>query len=250
MRQTDAQEKPFPRVLSGHPVAVTPPGLVPARQPIEGCYVRLEPLSAADHAEALYQAGHGSKEALRIWDYLAYGPWPDLQSYRQALRQQSASFEPIFFAIRDLESGEVAGQASYLDIQPENGVIEIGHIWFGPTLQRTRAATEALFLMIRHAMDELGYRRMEWRCNALNAGSRKAARRLGFRFEGVFFNHMIFKGKNRDTAWYSILDNEWPVIREVMESWLRPQNFDGNGMALTSLSECMNNRGPDVRSRL
>lgn len=143
--------------------------------------------------------------------------------------------------------GKAVGQASFLDIHAQNGVIEIGHIWFGPELQRTRGATEVLFLMIQHAMDDLGYRRMQWRCNALNAKSRTAARRLGFRFEGIFYNNLIFKGMNRDTAWYSILDDEWPEVREHMETWLAPSNFDENGRAKSSLSQVMQDRKPSTR---
>ena len=158
------------------------------------------------------------------------------------MRSQSASFDTIFYAIRLLDSDRFQGQSSFLDINPQMGVIEIGHIWFGPGLVRTRAATEALYLMIRHAMDDLGYRRMHWRCNSLNEKSRQAARRLGFRFEGVFYNHMIFKGKNRDTAWYSILDDEWPEVREIMENWLDDANFDDDGQARTSLSDKMSQR--------
>ena len=133
------------------------------------------------------------------------------------------------------------------DMQPEQGVIEIGSIWFGMTLRRTRSATESMYLMLCHAMDDLGYRRMQWRCNALNASSRAAARRLGFRFEGIFYNHMIFKGRNRDTAWYSILDDEWTEVREIMERWLAPSNFDQDGTAKTSLTALMQERGPSRR---
>lgn len=180
---------------------------------------------------------------------MAYGPWPDLHSYTAAIKQQSADPNQIFFALRHKATDEVCGQASFLDINPINGVIEIGHIWFGPQLQKTRAATEALYLMIRYAMDELGYRRMQWRCNSLNADSRMAARRLGFRFEGIFYNHMIFKGKKRDTAWYSILDNERPVVRELMETWLAENNFDAEGTARTSLMAMMEHRSPDFRGK-
>jgi len=243
------QQLMFPRSLSGAPVTELPSARVPARTVMKGHYVQLEPLDAAEHAEALYKAGHENSEALAIWDYLAYGPWPDLASYTKEVRRASACFEPVYFAIRSLETGNICGQASYLDIQPENGVIEIGHIWFGLELQKTRAATEALYLMIRHAMDDLGYRRMEWRCNAQNEKSRRAAGRLGFRHEGVFYNHMIFKGKNRDTAWYSILDNEWPTVREVLEGWLSPDNFNERGQARSSLSERMENRGEDAWAR-
>lgn len=202
------------------------------------------------HAEALYHASHDCEKSLRIWDYLTYGPWPGLPSYTEAIKQQSADPHQIFFALRCRESNEICGQTSFLDIQPINGVIEIGNIWFAPQLQQTRAATEALYLMIRYAMDELGYRRMQWRCNALNTKSRSAALRLGFRFEGTFHNHMIFKGKNRDTAWYSILDNEWPIVRELIESWLDAGNFDSEGQALNSLSEIMKHRAGEAWSRV
>ena len=148
----------------------------------------------------------------------------------------------MFYALRPIEGGPAAGQASYLDIHPQNGVIEIGSIWFGSTLRRTRAATEALYLLIRYAMDDLGYRRMQWRCNAENVASRNAARRLGFRFEGIFYRHMIYKGKNRDTAWYSILDEEWPELHAIFEEWLQPANFDAHGTAKVSLSQLMQQR--------
>jgi len=137
--------------------------------------------------------------------------------------------------------------ASYLDIHPLDGVIEIGGIWFGTELQRTRAATEALFLLLSYAMDDLGYRRMQWRCNSLNVKSRNAARRLGFRLEGIFYNHMLSKGRNRDTAWYSILDDEWPEAREIIKAWLSDDNFDPAGNARRSLSELMQKRSRSVR---
>ena len=246
---TEAQnlEQAFPRPLSGSAVPTPPPSLVPARNTIIGKTVSLEPQNAASHASDMYQASHDSEAGLHIWDYLAYGPWPTLEAYQATMRQQSADFNTIFYAIKSHETGKFCGQSSYLDINPQNGVIEIGHIWFGPELQQTRAATEALYLMIRHAMDDLGYRRMQWRCNSLNAKSRTAARRLGFRFEGIFYNHMIFKGKNRDTAWYSILDDEWPEVRGIMEQWLDDANFDAGGRADSSLSKLMNQRGPGMR---
>jgi RimJ/RimL family protein N-acetyltransferase len=240
-------EEIFPRPLSGEMVETLPSALVPARVPLVGDDVTLEPMNAALHAAELFEASHGTEEGLRIWDYLTYGPWPDVEAYATYLRGQSASFDPVFFAIRSNKTGRAIGQASFLDINAQNGVTEIGHIWFGPELQRTRGATEALFLMIRHAMDDLGYRRMQWRCNALNEKSRAAARRLGFRFEGIFYNNLIFKGMNRDTAWYSILDDEWPEIREKMENWLDQSNFDANERSKTSLSEIMQYRKPSTR---
>ena len=242
------RELPFERPLSGAEVARLPSAQVPARAPFVGRYVTLEPLDAARHAADLFEASHGSAAALRIWDYLPFGPWASEAEYTKVLRQQTARHEQIYYAIRLAEGGKARGQTSFLDIQPENGVIEIGSIWFGLTLRRTRGATEALYLMLRYAMDDLGYRRMQWRCNALNAASRAAARRLGFRFEGVFHNHMIFKGRNRDTAWYSILDDEWPEVRALIEQWLAPANFDRDGAARTSLAALMGQRGPSRRN--
>lgn len=240
-------EEIYPRRLSGAVVALPPPALVPPRVPLTGQWVTLEPQNASRHAQELFDAGHQDDETVRLWDYMSYGPWSDVAAYTATLRQQSASFDIIFYALREHASGKACGQASFMDIHPANGVIEIGHIWFAPHLQRTRAATEALFLMLCHAMDDLGYRRMQWRCNALNAKSRNAARRLGFRFEGIFYNNLIFKGMNRDTAWYSILDDEWPEIRALIADWLAPENFDEDGIARSSLSDAMNNR--PVRER-
>ena len=247
MTTTPPLEQAYPRPLSGAAVDTAPPGLIPARAPLRGHYVELVPQDVRVHAADLYAAGHDSDAGLRIWDYLAYGPWASLQDYQATMRSQSATFDTIFYAIRPLDSQQFQGQSSYLDINPLMGVIEIGHIWFGPGLARTRAATEALYLMIRHAIDDLGYRRMHWRCNSLNDKSRQAARRLGFRFEGVFHNHMIFKGKNRDTAWYSILDDEWPEVRDILEHWLDDANFDAQGRAQSSLNELMSERKPSQR---
>jgi len=247
MTQIRDSEQPYPRPLSGDSVTRLPSARVPGRQVISGRFVELEPQDAAKHAQELFQAGHGSEEALRIWDYLAYGPWADVDSFAAALRQQSASLDTVFYTIRCHQTGQACGQASFLDINAQNGVTEIGHIWFGEQLQRTRGATEALYLMLKHAMDDLGYRRMQWRCNSLNKKSRQAARRLGFRFEGIFYNHLIFKGMNRDTAWYSILDDEWPEVRGIIESWLADSNFDENGKPLASLYGLMEQRPESER---
>ena len=154
----------------------------------------------------------------------------------EQLRNFAAAPDLVYFAICDRATGEAFGKATYLDIYPQAGAIEIGGIWFAPAYQRTRAATEAMFLMLAYAMDDLGYRRMQWRCNARNAKSRAAARRLGFRFEGIWFNHMIVKGLNRDTAWYSILDTEWPALRASFHAWLDDANFDAAGNQERSLS--------------
>ena len=235
-------EQVFERQLLGAPVRRMPGGLVPARQILDGSSVRLEPLNPAAHAAELYSASHDSPEALQIWDYLPFGPWPSEDAFRDSMRDYAARFDFIWYAFRRKSDDRIHGMACYLDVQPAQGVIEIGGIWFAPEMQRTRAATEALFLLLSYAMDDLGYRRMQWRCNALNQRSRNAALRLGFKFEGIFYNHMIFKGKNRDTAWYSILDSDWPVVRETLTAWLDDNNFDADGMAQSALSEAMRNR--------
>ena len=243
----DALEQAYPRPLSGHAVAVPPRALIPARAPITGRHLRLDPLDPAEHAAQLYAASHGSLEALRIFDFLPYGPFPDEAAFATWLCGQSATFERVWHVFRPNVTGTADGMATFMDMHPLDGVIEIGGIWFAPHLQRTRAATEALFLMLAHAMDDLGYRRMQWRCNSLNSKSRNAARRLGFRFEGVFYNHMIAKGRNRDTAWYSILDDEWPEVRGIIRAWLDDDNFDSAGRARQSLTEMMQRRSPSQR---
>jgi RimJ/RimL family protein N-acetyltransferase len=240
-------EQPFPRPVSGNPISKTPSGLVPSRSDLSGRLIRLEPLDPAIHAEELFKAGHASDEVLHIWDYLPYGPWSDQTSFTAYLRDQAADLDQIRYVLRPLSTSTASGMASYMDIHPKDGVIEIGGIWFSPDLQRTRAATEALFLLLSYAMDELRYRRMQWRCNSLNANSRNAARRLGFRFEGIFYNHQILKGRNRDTAWYSILDDEWPEVRSKIEDWLADDNFDAAGRAKRSLTEMMQRRSPSAR---
>ena len=240
-------EKPFPRPLSGAAVAPLPSGLVPARTNLEGQSVRLEPMDPAVHAEDLYEVSHTTEEGRAIWTYLPEGPWPDRAAYIENLRANAGDLSRIFYAIRPLPDGPASGQASFMDIRAGEGVIEIGYIWFAPSLQRTRAATEALYLMLDYAMTDLGYRRMQWRCNSLNERSRIAAHRLGFRFEGIFHNHMIYKGLNRDTAWYSILDDEWPEVKSIIEEWLDAENFDAGGVSRQSLGEAMARRGPSRR---
>src|SRR4051795_13480932 len=194
----------------------------PELRELTGRYVSLRPVAAAD-AEALFAVSQDPA----IWTCLPYGPYGSVAELRARLEEIERSRDPLFFAI--VRDGTPQGIASYLRIDTENGTIEIGHIWFGTPLQRTTAATEAVYLLGKHAIDELGYRRFEWKCNALNAKSRRAAERFGFTFEGIFRNHMVVKGQNRDTAWYSIIDSEWPAIRAAFETWLAPDNFDASG---------------------
>jgi RimJ/RimL family protein N-acetyltransferase len=191
--------------------------------------VTVRPLEAAADADSLYAVSHPPAGDPALWTYLSYGPFGSPQEMRAALDRKEHSDDPLFFSIVPSQSERAAGVASYLRIEPGHGVIEIGHIWFGAPLRHTTAATEAIFLLAAHAFDDLGYRRFEWNCNALNAASRSAAERFGFTFEGVFRNHMVVKGRNRDTAWYSIVSSEWPAIRDGFREWLAPANFDENG---------------------
>jgi RimJ/RimL family protein N-acetyltransferase len=191
--------------------------------------VLLRPLDAGADADALYAASHPPTGDPAIWTYLAEGPYEDAGQMRAALGEQERSEDPLFFTLVSLPDGNPSGVASYLRIAPAFGVIEIGNIWFAAALQRTTAATESIYLLARHAFDDLGYRRLEWKCNALNAASRHAAERFGFTFEGVFRKHMVIKGRNRDTAWYAIVEDDWPRIRSGFERWLAPENFDESG---------------------
>jgi RimJ/RimL family protein N-acetyltransferase len=231
------------RPLSGLPVASPPSGLRPRGAVLEGRYARIEPLDPDLHGAELFAASHDDPRGRDLWTYMSYGPFESPASFTLWLRDCAAAADPFFFAIRDGRTGRAAGMASYLNIHPKNGTIEIGHIWLAPSLQRTREATEALYLLLDHALGELRYRRLEWKCDALNEASRRAARRLGFRFEGIFYQHMVVKGRNRDTAWYSILDHEWPALRQAFESWLAPGNFDPAGRARQSLSALTAARG-------
>jgi RimJ/RimL family protein N-acetyltransferase len=223
------------RTLNRAAVAA-PSGAAPARTPLEGSHARLEPLSPATHGAELYRLSHAPEATADLWDYLPYGPFPAQADFTSYLEGCAASEDPLFFALRNLSSGRAEGVASFLNIVPKNASIEIGHIWLAPCLQRTRAATEALYLMMRHSFNDLGYRRLEWKCNAMNEASRRAALRLGFTFEGIFYQHMVVKGCNRDTAWYSILDGEWPAIDAAFKAWLAPENFDEAGRQRQSLA--------------
>jgi RimJ/RimL family protein N-acetyltransferase len=209
----------------------------PSRAALRGAHVLLRPVDAAADVEALHGASHPPIGDPAIWTYLPYGPYERPAEMRELLDWTQISEDPLFFALAPLPDETPAGLASYLRIAPEFGVIEIGHIWFGTELQRTTAATEAIYLLARQAFDDLGYRRLEWKCNALNAASRRAAERFGFSFEGVFRNHMVVKGRNRDTAWYAITDADWPAIQSGYEAWLAPDNFGPDGRQKRSLGE-------------
>ncbi len=207
----------------------------PPRTPMTGRYCRVEPLDLDRHATQLHAADRDSADDRR-WTYLNADGFADAEDYRQWLDRMSAGDDPLFHAIVDGESNQAVGVAAYLRIDPANGTIEVGHINYAPRLQQTRAATEAMYLMMRRAFDELGYRRYEWKCDSLNEPSRRAAARLGFQFEGIFRQAMIYKGRNRDTAWFSILDREWPALRGAYLQWLAPDNFDDQGRQRRSLA--------------
>ena len=216
----------------GEPVTgwVAPPRPGPAV--MEGRWVRLERLDPGRHAHQVHAA---NQESDAIWDYLPYGPFGSEEAWESWAEGMAPLADPFFYAIRDLGTGRAAGVASYLRISPEAGSIEVGHINLAPALQRTPAATEAMALMMRWAF-EAGYRRYEWKCDALNLPSRRAAQRLGLSYEGVFRQATVVKGQNRDTAWFATIDKEWPALQAAYEAWLAPGNFDAEGQQRVALS--------------
>jgi len=218
----------------GPPVPDWHPRPYPERCSFAGRYCRIEPIDPAVHATTLYESLCDPAND-SLWTYLPANPPATPDEWQQRLKSYAASGDPLYFTLFN-EEGRAAGIASYLRIVPEHGVIEVGHIHLSPWLQQTRAATEFQYLLMRHAFDDLGYRRYEWKCDGLNAPSRSAALRLGFRFEGIFRKAIVYKGRSRDTAWYSIIDDEWPALRLAFEAWLAPQNFGDNGRQLRSLA--------------
>jgi RimJ/RimL family protein N-acetyltransferase len=217
----------------GLPVPDWKPARLPGDERLEGRFCVVERLDGARHAADLHAANRIDSEG-RMWTYLGYGPFDTLDDYRAWVAGAAASADPVWYAIVDKAGGKAVGVASYLRIDASVGTIEVGHLAYSPLLQRTPAATEAMYLMMENAF-ALGYRRYEWKCNALNAPSRTAAERLGFAFEGVFRQARIDKGRNRDTAWYSVIDSEWPALGEAFRRWLSPANFDGSGRQRASL---------------
>lgn len=227
----------------GQPIGVALPAWRPAarppREPIEGRCCRVVPMDER-FATELYEADSDDREG-RTWTYLPYGPFASSDEYLTWVRRACLGADPMFYAIVTREHGRAVGVAAHMRIEPEAGSIEVGHVHFSPRLQRTAAATEAIYLMMERAF-ALGYRRYEWKCDALNAASRAAAERFGFTFEGIFRQARVVKGRNRDTAWYSLLDSEWPAVKDVFESWLSPENFDASGRQRTALSTLMRAR--------
>ncbi len=210
--------------------------MLPERVTREGRYVTVAPLNAAVHGRSLWEKSSGAANDA-LWEYLFDGPYPDFASFETDMERKASSTDPLFFALVDRASGEAVGRASFMRIEPKHRVIEVGSILFTPALQRTRGATEAMYLMARYVFEELGYRRYEWKCNAENEPSRRAALRLGFTFEGIFRQHMIVKGKSRDTAWFAMLDSEWPARKAAFERWLDPENFDAAGRQKRALGQ-------------
>jgi RimJ/RimL family protein N-acetyltransferase len=211
----------------------------PARVSLRGAHILVRPVDAESDAVPLFSLSHPPDGDPAIWTYLLDGPYESPDHLRQMLTWGETSVDPLYFTLVPTGDERPLGTASYMRITPEQGVIEIGHIWFGAPLQRTTAATEAIYLLLRHAFDDLGYRRVEWKCNALNAASRRAAERFGFTFEGVFRKHMVVKGRSRDTAWYAITDDEWPAIRRGFDAWLGDENFDDDSRQKRSLADLL-----------
>lgn len=212
------------------------PRAQPPRTPITGRYCRLEPVDVERHARDLYEA-YASAPDGRDWTYMSAGPFPDFDSFYAHAQKIAASSDPLHHAIIDLATGKAIGTLSLMRIDPANGVIEVGHVAYSPLVKRTRAGTEAQFLLMRRAFDELGYRRYEWKCDALNGPSRRAAARYGFAFEGIFRQAIIYRGRARDTAWFSIIDSEWPAISRGFAQWLAPENFDAEGRQHAALAD-------------
>ena len=208
--------------------------IIPDKKTLLGNYTRIEPLDATKHANELFTANNSDSD-VSGWTYLGYGPFDNLLDYRTWLQSVCVSEDPMFWTYIDRKKDRAVGLGSYLRINPKEGSIEVGHLKFSSLMQRTTIATEAMFLKMEYAFG-LGYRRYEWKCDALNAPSRRAAERLGFKFEGIFRQATHYRGRNRDTAWFSIIDTEWPTVKSAHRQWLKPTNFDENGKQIKSLS--------------
>jgi RimJ/RimL family protein N-acetyltransferase len=213
----------------------------PGREPLTGRYCRIEPVDVERHAADLFDA-YGSAADGRDWTYLAVGPFDNLSAYREHLTRMAASRDPLHYAVIDVATGKPVGTLALMRIDPANGVIEVGHVTYSPRLKRTRIATDAMFLLMSEVFDKLGYRRFEWKCDSLNEPSRNAALRYGFTFEGIFRQAIVSRERNRDTAWFSIIDGEWPALRECYTQWLDPGNFDAQGQQLEKLAELIARR--------
>ena len=212
-----------------------PVGNVPDMRPLHGRWIRMDHVSGAKHAADLYASFDGKDPEGHIWTYMGYGPFASQEEFTEWVKAREAARDPWFYAFVRRDTGKALGMGAFMRNDAANGVIEIGHIWMSPELQQTREATEAIYLMMRHCFDDLGVRRLEWKCDSLNAPSRKAADRFGFTFEGIFRQHYIIKGRNRDTAWFAMLDTEWPKAKKAFEAWLKDENFDAGGQQKAKL---------------
>jgi RimJ/RimL family protein N-acetyltransferase len=212
------------------------PAAAPSHNTLQGRSVRLEALDPTRHGDDLWQTLQGPDADPLLWDYLPYGPFNARADFNAWLSRHAASQDPLFFAVVEQSSGQVQGVLSYLTIAPQHGSIEIGHICYGRVMQRSVQATEVIYLLAKHAFDN-GYRRLEWKCNNDNARSKRAAERFGFSYEGLFRQHMVLKDRNRDTAWFSIIDSEWPALAAGYERWLAVDNFDANGQQKQRLEQ-------------
>ncbi|OYW54275.1 MAG: GNAT family N-acetyltransferase [Rhizobiales bacterium 12-68-15] len=210
------------------PVVEGPSARRPERVTLKGRFIRVVPFDLDRHGPDLFAASHGPGLD-GLWTYLSVGPFPDYGAFRETYAGLAVKDDPLLFTLEEAASGRAVGHACFMRIEPGQRVIEVGNILFTPALSRSAAATEAMYLMARHVFEDLGYRRYEWKCNALNAPSRRAAMRFGFTFEGEFRQHMIVKGRSRDTTWFSLLDTEWPRAKAAFEAWLSPDNFDEDG---------------------
>ncbi len=215
------------------------PAKRPERVTLEGRWITLVPLDQQAHAEALYEGSNGDAAREAVWTWLFDGPYPSLDEFRANIEAKARSTDPLFFAVIDNASGRAVGYQTLMRVDAANRVIEVGNVMYTPAMQRTAGATEAQYLFARYVFEELGNRRYEWKCNAFNTPSRRAAERFGFTFEGIFRQHMIVKGRNRDTAWFATLDGEWPARKAAYERWLTPENFNDKGHQKLRLSELM-----------
>lgn len=220
----------------GASIAGWTPRPLPARTPFDGEWCRLEPIDPSRHADALFEAYREASDG-RDWTYVPIDRPDDLSAYRDHVAAQATSSDPLHFAVLDARSAAPLGTVALMRVDVSNGVIEIGHIVFSPRLKRRPAGTEAIYLLMRHVFDDLGYRRLEWKCDSLNAPSRRAAVRYGFVFEGIFRQAIVTKGRNRDTSWYALIDQDWPSVRAGLDTWLSRENFDSNGFQRRSLAE-------------
>lgn len=232
----------------GFPVDAWTQPLPPSGKPLRGSYCRLERLDPKRHAQSLYDSC-AAADTDALWTYMSAGPFASLTEFRTWVEQSAATSDPLFFSVTVSGEERTTGMAAYLNVKPSSGCIEIGHILFSRSLQNTPASTEAIYLLLGRAFDQSGYRRCEWKCDSLNSGSRSAALRLGFTYEGTFRQALVYKGRNRDTSWYSMIDREWPKRRDAFEQWLSPANFDPSGLQRRKLAYFQDPSGAGEHSR-